>query len=46
MKDKPENHNWIPQYIFSFTTHDKPVMIILWCPHCKSYRYQYGESII
>ena len=46
MREKPANHNWIPQAYFEFTTWDRPVMIILYCPHCKRYRYQYGEKLI
>ncbi len=46
MRDKPQDHNWIPQFFFEFTNYDKAVMIILYCPHCQEYRYQYGKSLI
>ncbi len=46
MKDKPENHDWIPQYMFEYTNHDKPVMCVLYCSICGKIRYQYGDKLI
>lgn len=44
-RDKVENHDWVPVFIFEYTNFDRPVTIILYCSHCKRYRYQYGEKL-
>lgn len=44
-RDKPQDHNWIPHAYFEHTNYNRFATLILYCPHCKAFRYQYGEPV-